>query len=140
MALPAKKKAGKKKKKQALENRNPDGTFVKGVSGNPNGRPKGKKNQITELKQDLEIAIRENMTPQRVAQVVNAMFQAAIEGNVGAGKLILDKCISNAKEAEEEKESSGGLRIIIENANLDVLQQNQNVIESTSEEILHEER
>ena len=119
--------------------RNPDGTFKKGVSGNPNGRPKGKKNQITELKQDLEIAIRQNMTPARVSQVVNAMFQAALEGNVGAGKLILDKCISNAKEAEEEKESSGGLRIIIENANLDVLQQNQNVIEATSEEISNEE-
>ena len=133
MAQPAKKK--RKKKKQQLENRNPDGTFVKGVSGNPNGRPKGRKNHITELKQDLEIAVRENMSPARVKAVVDAMFQAALEGNVGAGKLILDKVLSNAKEAEDERESSGGLKIIIEHANLDVLQQHQTVIESQAEEV-----
>lgn len=75
------------------------------------------------------------MSPKRVSQVVDAMFQAALEGNVGAGKLILDKVISNAKEAEDEKDSSGGLKIVIEHANLDVLQQNHNVIDGKSEEI-----
>jgi hypothetical protein len=112
-----------------------NGRWLPGVSGNPKGRPKGRKNHLTTLKQELEIAIRENMSPKRVSQVVDAMFQAALEGNVGAGKLILDKVISNAKEAEDEKDSSGGLKIVIEHANLDVLQQNHNVIDGKSEEI-----
>lgn len=111
------------------------GRWLPGVSGNPNGRPKGRKNHLTTLKQELEIAIRENMSPNRVKKVVDAMFQAALEGNVGAGKLILDKVLSNAREAEDEKESGGGLKIIIEHANLDVLQQNHNVIDGKSEEI-----
>lgn len=121
-------------KEQALE-RNPDGTFLKGVSGNPAGRPKGRKNQITELKQDLEIAVRDAISPKEIKAVVTKMVQLALEGNVGAGKLILDKVLSNAKEGEEEKEMSGGLKIIIEHANLDVSHTQQNVIDVKAEEI-----
>ena len=115
--------------------RGKDGTFLPGISGNPKGRPKGKKNQITELKQDLEIALRENLSAEDVQNVVRAMLAAALEGNVGAGKLILDKVMSNAREAEDAQESGGGLKIVIENATLDVLQSNQTLIEGESEEI-----
>ena len=123
------------KKPESQVKKDEKGRWLPGVSGNPNGRPKGRKNHLTNLKQELEIAIRENMSPNRVKKVVDAMFQAALEGNVGAGKLILDKVLSNAKEAEDEKESSGGLKIVIEHANLDVLQQNHNVIDTTAEEV-----
>lgn len=109
--------------------RAPDGQFLPGVSGNPNGRPKGKKNLITTLKQDLEIALREGLSVSDVQAVVKSMLAEALNGNVGAGKLILDKVMSNARIEEDEKDSSGGLRIIIENATLDVLQQNHNVID-----------
>lgn len=126
-------------KKSSEIARDKGGRFVTGQSGNPNGRPKGKKNHITNLKQDLEIAVRENMSPERVKAVVDAMFAAALEGNVGAGKLILDKVLSNARDSEDEKESNTGLKIIIERANLDILQQTSNVIESQAEEILDEE-
>lgn len=120
---------------EVLPARNPDGTFPKGVSGNPAGRPKGRKNQITELKQDLEIAVRDAISPKEIKAVVTKMVQLALEGNVGAGKLILDKVLSNAKEGEEEKEMSGGLKIIIEHANLDVSHTQQNVIDVKAEEI-----
>ena len=120
---------------EVLPARNPDGTFLKGVSGNPAGRPKGRKNQITELKQDLEIAVRDAISPKEIKAVVTKMVQLALEGNVGAGKLILDKVLSNAKEGEEEKEMSGGLKIIIEHANLDVSHTQQNVIDVKAEEI-----
>lgn len=126
-------------KKSSEIARDKGGRFVTGQSGNPNGRPKGKKNHITNLKQDLEIAVRENMSPERVKAVVDAMFAAALEGNVGAGKLILDKVLSNARDSEDEKESNTGLKIIIERANLDILQQTSNVIDSQAEEILDEE-
>jgi hypothetical protein len=122
---------------QLPETRGNDGKFLPGKSGNPSGRPKGKKNQITELKQDLEIAIRENVSPAEVGMVVSRMVQLALEGNVGAGKVILDKFVSNAKEGEDEKDSGGQLKIIIENAQLDV-NPTTNVIDVKAEEITDE--
>jgi hypothetical protein len=116
--------------------RSVEGQFLPGISGNPNGRPKGKKNIITVLKQDLEIAIREGLTVSDIQNVVQSMLAEALNGNVGAGKLLLDKVLSNAKEAEDEKESSGGLKIIIENATLDVMQQpTPTIIDVTPEEV-----
>lgn len=120
---------------EQLPSRNANGQWLAGSSGNLNGRPKGKKNVITELKQDLEIALRENLTVSDVQDVVAAMLLKALEGNVGAAKLILDKVMSNAREAEDTQDSSGGLKIIIENANLDVLQNTQNVIDVKPTEV-----
>lgn len=94
--------------------RAPDGTFLPGVSGNPNGRP-SKKNQITELKQDLEIAIRKNVDTQDIQDIVKSMVNLAKEGSVGAAKLILDKTVSNAKDVEDTQKDSGGIRVVIEN-------------------------
>lgn len=34
-------------------NRNPDGTFPPGVSGNPTGRPLGTKNKFTRIKEEI---------------------------------------------------------------------------------------
>lgn len=120
---------------QSVPQRDAQGRFVKGSSGNYAGRPKGKKNELTELKQDLEIAVRKNLTSNKISSIVDAMIQKALEGNVGAAKVILDKVVSNAKEIEDAQESGGGLKIVIENATLDVLQQNNKVIDLTAEEI-----
>lgn len=107
--------SGEEEKKAVLE-RNPDGTFLKGISGNPSGRPPSKRNQITTLKQDLEIAIRKNVQPHQIQAIVAKMIDLAInEGSVGAAKLILDKTVSNAKDDEEVKHDGGGVRVIIEN-------------------------
>lgn len=95
--------------------RNPDGTFPTGVSGNPKGRPPSKRNQITNLKQDLEIAIRQNVRPAQIQAIVDKMVELAQDGSVGAAKLILDKTVSNAKDIEEVKADGGGVRVIIEN-------------------------
>ena len=94
--------------------RNPDGTFPAGTSGNPAGRP-SKRNQITELKQDLEIAIRKNVKRADIQKIVEKMVELAADGSVMAAKLILDKTISNAKDTEEVKQEGGGVRVIIEN-------------------------
>lgn len=94
--------------------RNPDGTFPAGVSGNPAGRP-SKKNQITELKQDLEIAIRKNVKPRDIQEIITEMVELAKGGSVMAAKLILDKTVSNAKDSEEIKTDGGGVRVVIEN-------------------------
>lgn len=125
---------------KSVETRGEDGRFLPGVSGNPAGRPKGRKNLLTVLKQDLEIAIRKNLCQQDIQNVVNAMLQQALDGNVGAGKLILDKVLSNAKEGEDEKESGGALKVIIEHANFEAMQHSTNVIESKAEELQDEQR
>ncbi len=101
--------------KGGKEVRNADGTFKKGVSGNPLGRPPSKRNQITELKQDLEIAIRQGVKRKDIQDIVDAMVAEAKNGGVQAAKLILDKTISNAKDAEEIKTEGGGVRVVIEN-------------------------
>ena len=99
-----------------IQTRDPAGRFLPGVSGNPNGRPPTKKNQITNLKQDLEIAIRKHVRAEDIKAIVDKMVRLAVEeGSVGAAKLILDKTVSNAKEADEEKGDTGGIRVVIEN-------------------------
>ena len=97
--------------------RNADGTFPKGQSGNPAGRPKGSKNEIVALKHDLEIAVRKHLTADKVAKIVDKMVSLAENGNVGAAKLILDKVVSNARDSDDANDKDrGGIRIVIENA------------------------
>lgn len=99
--------------------RNPDGTFPAGVSGNPLGRAVGKKTQLTELKQDLEIAVRKSLPTARIVKIVDKIATMAEEGNLRAAKLILDKVISNAKDVDDvEDKGTGGIRIVIENATI----------------------
>lgn len=96
--------------------RTESGTFAKGVSGNLNGRP-SKKNTLVNLKQDLEIAIREHLTVDRVKKIVNRMADMAEQGNVAAAKLILDKIISNAKDGEsDDADKAPSVVFRIENA------------------------
>jgi hypothetical protein len=106
--------------------RSESGQFVKGVSGNPAGRPKGSKNKITELKQDLEVAVRSNVNPQDISDIVERMVIEAKTGNVQAAKLILDKTISNAKESEDPTAEAGGILVRIENATLSVAEREPN--------------
>jgi hypothetical protein len=105
----------KAKSKQEVV-RNEKGQFPAGTSGNPLGRPKSRKNKITEMKQDLEIALRENVTVDQVQSIITKMVEAANEGNVGAAKLILDKVLSNARVEEDAQSADGGITIRIENA------------------------
>ncbi len=95
--------------------RNEQGQFLKGKSGNPAGRPKGKKNEITELKQDLEIALRTHISQDQVKKIIDAMVLEALAGGVGAAKLILDKVLSNARDSDDASDNSGGITIRIEN-------------------------
>jgi hypothetical protein len=102
---------------EELTTRNDDGTFSKGVSGNPLGRPKGKKNELTEHKQDLELAVRKALKPARIIAIVEKIATMAEEGNLRAAKLILDKVISNAKDVDDvDNKGVGGITIRIENA------------------------
>lgn len=92
-----------------------NGRFVKGVSGNPRGRPPGTKNRIVKMKQEMEEAIRTHMHPAEIKEIVSAMVSEAKNGNVAAAKLILDKVMSNANISEDVGDSDNRIVIKIEN-------------------------
>lgn len=109
---------------------NVPGRWVKGQSGNPNGRPKGKRNELTELQQDLEIAVRKSISSAKVVKIVEKMVEMAEQGDVKAAKLILDKVIPNATPQDDGNGDNGGITIRIENATL-LAQQPQQAIDVT---------
>jgi|10_taG_2_1085330.scaffolds.fasta_scaffold76163_2 hypothetical protein len=95
--------------------RSRDGRWLPGKSGNPSGRPPSRKNQITVLKQDLEIAIRDGLKKKDINDIVQSMVTLAKTGSVQAAKLVLDKTISNARDVEDVQKDGGGVRVVIEN-------------------------
>lgn len=73
----------------SLPERSETGQFVKGQSGNPNGRPKGRKNEITLLRESLELALREQGAP-HMGEVLNTAIALAKEGDRTMIKLLLE--------------------------------------------------
>lgn len=69
--------------------RTDSGQFKKGVSGNPVGRPKGSKNQITLLRQSLELQLREESSPE-MAEVLRTAIALAKAGDRSMIKLLLE--------------------------------------------------
>lgn len=65
------------------------GQFKPGQSGNPEGRPKGSKNQITLLKESLEVMLRERSEPQ-MAKVLDKAIELALEGDRTMLKVLLE--------------------------------------------------
>lgn len=92
------------------------GQFPKGASGNPAGRPKNRKNKLIELQQDLEIAVREHLSVERVKRIVNRVAEMAEGGHIGAAKLIFDKIIANARDSDNDNNDGRTVVFRIENA------------------------
>lgn len=74
--------------------------FVAGKSGNPSGRPKGSKNQITLLRQSLELQLREAAAP-NMAAVMQKAVDLALDGDRTMIKLLLELHVSK-QSAESE--------------------------------------
>lgn len=94
------------KKKQT---RTVKGQFPKGVSGNPAGRPKGSKNEITLLKQSLELALRQQAAPE-IHGVLDKAIEMALEGHPGMIKMLVELHMS--KGANDE--AKGGEKVAIQ--------------------------
>jgi len=74
---------------------NSTGRFVKGISGNPNGRPKGSKNKVTMLKLMVEEAVRED-NADKMLQVANLIVNQALEGDKDSQKLVWASIMSKS--------------------------------------------
>jgi len=77
------------------------GQFIAGVSGNPNGRPKGSKNKITFLKLATEEAWRER-NQDRLDTLLDMIVADAMDGDKAARKMIFETIVSKANVSEDK--------------------------------------
>lgn len=88
-----------------------NGRFVKGVSGNPNGRPKGSRNKITLMKLMAEEAVREN-NAEKMLEVANIVIEQAIKGDKDSQKLVWAAIMSKSN-LDAEKTAGDKVTITI---------------------------
>lgn len=86
-------------KKQAR--RNEKGTFVKGFSGNPTGRPKGTFGLKTKLRDALLEARGLTGKDYQTALVEKLIHKAVVEGDMAAMRLVWEQMEGKPRTAEE---------------------------------------
>ena len=76
--------------------------FIKGVSGNPAGRPKGIKDKRHLYAESIDAMI---------PQVIESVYQKALAGDMTAAKMLLDRTLPNKRPEQErvEIEHSGNI-------------------------------
>lgn len=88
--------------------------FQPGQSGNPQGRPKGTKNEITLLKQSLELRLR-NKAKHQIEAVLEKAIELALEGDRMMIKLLLELHISKVQSQEDDKGGKSQVAVVIQN-------------------------
>lgn len=88
-----------------------NGRFIPGVSGNPNGRPKGSRNRITLLKLMAEEAVREG-SADKMLDVCKTIINQAIEGDKDSQKLVWAAVMSKSN-LDGEKTAGDKVQITI---------------------------
>ena len=93
--------------------RNKNGQFVKGVSGNPDGRPEGTKNFSTLMDEAVkEIAALNKISVAEVWQVlIKRGYSEAKDGNYPFFKDLFDRYYGKAKDVFELPGESGEITI-----------------------------
>jgi hypothetical protein len=85
-----------------------------GQSGNPAGRPKGIKNRITILQQELELQLREQAQP-RIAEVLDKAIEMALDGDRAMIKLLLELHMSKRSHQDDESGGKSQVAVVIQN-------------------------
>src|SRR6185312_16407745 len=85
-----------------------------GQSGNPAGRPKGAKNQVTILKQTLELQLREKAKSE-MPKVLKKAIELALAGDRMMIKLLLELHMSRASHQEDESGGKSQVAVVIQN-------------------------
>ena len=71
--------------------------FIKGVSGNPAGRPKGIKDKRHRYAESID-----SMIP----QVLDCVYQKALAGDMTAARMLLDRTLPNKRPEQERVQIS----------------------------------
>jgi hypothetical protein len=85
-----------------------------GQSGNPAGRPKGVKNQITILKEALELKLR-NKAAYKIEKVLDKAVELALLGDRIMIKLLLELHMSKAAHQEDTAARASQVAVVIQN-------------------------
>jgi len=80
-------------------NRDSEGRFLPGASGNPGGRPR----KLAELDPVLD----EHRSPENVRAVLAKLRELALAGDIQAMRLYLDKVFPTLKRLEDEIDLTG---------------------------------
>lgn len=86
--------------------------FMKGMSGNPAGRPKGSKNAVTLMKLAIEGELRAQLKPE-MAEILTKGIALAKDGDQDMIKYFLDKWLSPAKAGAEDDAPRERVQILI---------------------------
>ena len=86
--------------------------FQPGKSGNPKGRPKGSKNQLTLLREAVRDKA-EDLVLSNFTDVVEATIELAKQGDATALKILWDRIIPSKRAVEEKVEGQDKLNITI---------------------------
>lgn len=98
--------------------RNNLGQFVKGVSGNPAGKPKGSRSRSKLLREYIEEALLRDLSDEAGA-LLDQAIKMAKGGDAGMMKLLLGDMLKNARtevtDTEEDDRKSISVRVTIKN-------------------------
>jgi len=94
-----------------------DGQFQPGKSGNPRGRPRGSKNMLTQIRDELSghITTPDGKKISKVQALARSLYAQGLKGNMQALKLLLLNVIPEVQALnvqEREDESVRGARIL----------------------------
>lgn len=93
--------------------------WKKGKSGNPAGRPKGSKNQLTLLKEAV-LHNAEEMVLSNFTDVVEATIELAKQGDATALKILWDRIIPAKRTVEDKPDGEDKLNISINITGMEV--------------------
>jgi hypothetical protein len=92
------------------------GRFVKGVSGNPAGRPKGTRNKITLMQLDTEAALRDFLQPRAIKILRKAVEIAMNDSHPGQVKMLqtlMDKTMSSLRNQDVGDAKDTSVTVVI---------------------------
>lgn len=126
------------KSKVAEIPRTDGGQFPKGVSGNPKGRPKGSKNEITLLRQSLELALRQQASHD-ISEVLGVAIEKAKEGDNQMIKLLLEMHMSKSTSDDGKAAEKVAIQINSHPGSAEIKEVRTPPIDIEPEEIDHDE-
>lgn len=88
------------------------GRFVKGVSGNPAGRPEGTLNRTTEIKRAIEESLVDELSEDYL-KVYRTLVELALQGDTTCIKILMDRAWPANQQGKSGAGRSGSININI---------------------------